>query len=77
MLKIHLAIFLNLLALSILLPAAAGEKKPAPGPADETLLEMVRSGDRERAIANHEKSLQLDPANANTPDRLKKLREGN
>lgn len=43
--KRHLAIFLNLLALSLLLPAAAEGKKPASGPADETLLETVRRGD--------------------------------
>lgn len=43
--KRHIVKLLAPLALALLLPGTAEEKKPAPGPADGTPLEMVRSGD--------------------------------
>jgi len=37
----------------------------------------LKAGDKERAIVNYEKSLQLDPQNAGAAEILKKLRENN
>lgn len=56
--KRHIVKLLIPLALALLLPAAAEEKKPAPGLADGTLLELVRNGDLPALQALAEK----DPA---------------